>query len=272
MKLKKEYTYTSSKQIWRLIPTDTGKLIIEDRDLKNKEVFFSCLKIESGKTIFKNLQLEDKFWTGIETVYNDIIYFHKFQKPDMPIHKGIVAFDINLKKVLWRTDDYNYLFVTDSRIFVYKNKFEGKDFFTLDYKTGAELENLGDDYEKINRLKEETESSNEFEQYILPEQFNSSANDRISNVINELKIDKVITGKINFIKLDGILLTSCHEVLPSGSLRNIFRVIEVDSKKVILEEILDKDTKLFIPESFFIVDKLLFLLKEKAKFTVYTIK
>jgi Domain of unknown function (DUF4905) len=271
MKLKKIYSYTNNRQIWRLIPVDSDWLIIEDRDTKTKEVFFNCLKIESGKVIFKNFQFEDKFWVGIEAVHNDIIYFHKFLKPDMPIHKGIIAFDINLKKIIWRTEDYNFLFINDDKIFVYKNKFEGKDFFTLNYQTGIKLEDFAEDHEKINKLKEENESLNKFEGYIFSNQFDPSKNKQLTDIVNELKVDKVIAGKIDFIEFDDTFLINFHEVLSDGNLRNIFRVVEVDSKKVILEEILDKDTKLFVPESFFIKNNLLFLIKEKVRLIVYTI-
>ena len=98
MDIKRIYSFSNNRQIWRLIPTATEKLIIEERDTENKEVFFNCLEISSGVKIFSELQLEEKFWVGIEAVNNDIIYFHKFVKPDMPRHQGIIAFDIEIKK------------------------------------------------------------------------------------------------------------------------------------------------------------------------------
>jgi hypothetical protein len=95
MKLKKNYRFDNKRQIWRIIPTKEGKLIIEERELENKQAYFHCLSLDSGKNILSNFQLDDKFWVGIEAVQDDIIYFHKFAKPDMPKHRGIFAFNLS---------------------------------------------------------------------------------------------------------------------------------------------------------------------------------
>ncbi len=92
--IKKNYSFSNKREIWRLIPSQSGYLVIEERNMKSKEVFFNCLKLDDGKIYFKNFQLDEKFWIGIEAVSKNIIFFHKFRKPDMPGHKGIYAFDI----------------------------------------------------------------------------------------------------------------------------------------------------------------------------------
>ncbi len=269
-KIKKKYSYTNNRQIWRLIPTDSEKIIIEDRDKDKKEVFFNCLNIYTGEKYFNNLQLQDKFWTGIETVYKDIIFFHNFLKPGLPIHNGIIAFDIKSKKIIWKAEDYNYLFVKDDKIYVYKSKFEGKEFSSLDYKTGNKLEDLESDAKSINILREEELNKKNFEGYLFPKQISSYSEYLFIDIINELKIKKTITDEINYIEINNLLFFNFHEILPNGNFRNIIRIIEIDSKKVILEEILDKETKLLIPESFFIIKDLVFLLKEKIKLIVYS--
>ena len=268
--IKRDYSFTNGRQIWRLLLTDLNKIIIEDRDKISKEVFFNCLDINSGKVIFKNFQLEDKFWVGIETVYKDIIYFHKFLKPDMPVHTGIIAYDINSSKILWKTDEYNFLFIKDEKVYAFKNKFEGRDFLTFNYKNGNKLESLGADSTKVNFIREKELIKNNFNDYLFPEPVNLSENSLSTDIIKELKIEKVITGVINFITLNNLLMINFHEVLSNGNLRNTFRIIEIGSKKVILEEVLDKETKLLIPESFFIKNNQVFLIKEKVKLIVYS--
>ena len=42
MKLKKTFSFTDKNQIWRLLISETDKLLIETRDLEKKEVFFHC--------------------------------------------------------------------------------------------------------------------------------------------------------------------------------------------------------------------------------------
>ena len=269
-KVKKKYSFTNNRQIWRLIPTDSDKIIIEDRDITKKEVFFNCLDINTGETFFKSLQLQDKFWTGIETVYEDVIFFHKFLKPGLPIHSGIIAFDIKLKKIIWRTDDYNYLFIKDNKVYVYKSKFEGKEFFSLDHRTGEKLEELGNDAKSMNIFREEESDNRILEGYFFPKPVDFTSDNSSIDIINELKTSKTVTGEINYIQLSNMLFFNFHEVLPNGNFRNIIRIIEIGSKKVILEEILDKETELLIPESFFIFKRQVFLIKEKIKLIVYS--
>jgi hypothetical protein len=127
MKIKKLYEFTHKRQLWRILPTNTGKLLIEERDTQLKEAYFNCLEIDKGKKIFENIQLEEKFWIGIESVYRDIIFFHKYLKPDMPAHKGIIAFDINSASILWENMDYNFLFAAITRSIAIKH-FEEKIF------------------------------------------------------------------------------------------------------------------------------------------------
>ena len=269
-KIKKEFSFTTDRQIWRLIPTNTNKLIVEDRDKNTKEAFFNCLDICNSKIIFKNFQIEDNFWIGIETVYNDIIFFHKYLKPDMPMHSGLIAYDINSKKVIWKNDEYNFLFINDSKVYTFKNKFEGREYVVLDFKTGDILEKHEDDSEKINILREYELSKNNFKEYLFPQTVDLSGSYSFIDILNELRIEKVITGKIDFIEHKDLLFISFHEILSNGKLKNIFRAVEISSKKIILEEILDNETKLFIPESFFVRNNLVFLIKEKVKLIIYS--
>ncbi len=270
-KIKKKFSFTNDRQIWRLIPTDTNKLVVEERDTNTKEAFFNCLDISKGKIIFKNFQIEDKFWVGIETIHNDIIYFHKFLKPDMPIHSGIIAYDINSKEIIWKTDEYNFLFIKNDKVYAFKNKFEGREFLSLDYKTGDIIESYGNDSKKINILREEELSKNNFKGYLFPQPVDLSNSYSFIDIINELRTERVITGKIDFVEYENLLFINFHEVLSNGKLRNIFRAIEINSKKIILEEILDMETKLFIPESFFVRNNMVFLIKEKVKLIIYSL-
>ncbi len=274
MKIKKKYSFTNKRQIWRLLPTTTGKLIIEDRDTQNKEVFFNCLDINSGKKIFVNLQLEEKFWIGIETIVDDIIIFHKFAKPDMPGHSSIIAFDITTQKIIWQNNDTTFIFVHEQKVFVYKQRFEGRLYFSLDLNNGEVVEELGNDSNKINLLQGKSISSNKnYEGYNFPEVFNPNANSpQATEFINQFKIENVITGNMDAVELPGLLLFNCHSVKTDGQLKNVFYSVDIKRKKIIFEDVLDESTSVFIPDAFFIKDDLIFLLIEKVKLLVCSIQ
>ena len=111
MKLKKSYRFDNKRQIWRIIPTNNGKLIIEERETEKKLAYFHCLELDSGKKILSNFQLDDTFWVGVEAVQDNIIFFHKFAKPDMPKHRGIFAYDFMKKEFLWTNPELIFLFL-----------------------------------------------------------------------------------------------------------------------------------------------------------------
>ncbi len=274
MKIKKLYYYANKKQIWRLLPTQTGKLVIEERDPETKEVFFTCLDIKTGKKIFENFQLEEKFWVGIEEIYKDIIYFHKFRKPDMPGHLGIIAFDIKTKSILWETDEYIFLFIHKDELYCYKDKFEGRNFYKIDYQTGKLIADLGEDVSEINSLREKNLSEKNLNSFHFTKQFNPDSENEevVKDHLTNIRSANLVSGKIDYINHSGLLFYSFHEILQSGGeMKNVFRAVDIESGKVIFEEELNSGIKVFVPDSFFIIDNLLFLLKEKTGFITCSI-
>ncbi len=272
-KLKKAYSFSNRKQIWRLLVTDTDKLIIETRDLKSKEVSFSCLEVLSGKKVFKNFQLEEKIWLGIEEIYKNIICFHKYAKPDMPGHKGIIAFDIGSKKVIWSTEEYLFLFAHEDKIYTYKELFEGRRFFTLNYKTGELIDDLGENYEQVNELRNEVKLKKDYSYYLFPENLfqqdntNTQTGDIIFNFINK---DDVL-GNIEYILNSSLLLFNYHKKNKEGNYSNLFFAIDIDSQKEITKFVLNSMVNSPVPDSFFIYKNMLILLKEKTELIVFQI-
>ncbi len=274
MKIKKEYTYSNKRQIWRLLPTSTEKLIIEDRDIQSKEVFFNCVDINSGKKIFLNFQLDEKFWIGIEAISEDIIIFHKFAKPDMPGHSSIIAFDIFSKKILWQNDDLVFLFISDKKLYAYKQKFEGRTFFSLNISDGKIVDEFVNNSDEINSSREKNfEAENKFTNYYFPETFDPNTySNEAAEFINEFKIENVVTGKIDCVELKKVFLFNCHSVLMDGKLQNMFYAVDIEMKKIIFKEILDRETPVFIPDSFFVKDNLIFMIIDKLKLLVCKIE
>jgi len=273
MKLKKKYVHSNKRQIFRLLPTNTGKLIIEERETEKKQAYFNCLKIDSGKKIFKDFQLDEKFWVGIEAVHSDFIFFHKFTKPDMPQHIGIIAFDINEKKIIWQDDYRTFLFIMDEKVYAYQQLFEDRKYFSLGLRTGKVIEELGIDSDSINVIREDVITSEDFSGYVFPQQYLSSAilTDPAKKFLDSLREIHLIKGSIEYAVKDRLLFFNFHVINPDNSLKNIFKAVDLSKGKFILEVTLNSQTNAFAPDSFFIKDDLLFLLIERTKVGVYEI-
>jgi hypothetical protein len=273
MKLKKKYRFDNKRQIWRIIPTNSGKLVIEEREPEQKQVYFHCIELTSGKKILQDFQLDDKFWVGIESVKDDYIYFHKFTKPDMPKHKGIFAFDIKTKKIFWENSNLTFQFMFRDKMYAYVEEFGGKKFFALNLQNGTVEDELGDNPQLINELRDQSIADNNPAGYLFPEVFepDSLIENNTFDLISSLKNDFMISGKIEYLLKNGLLMMSFHTVNEKGKLNNIFKAVDLSGRKYILEEVLNKDTSLFYTDSFFVKDDFLFLLFGKTRLEVYKI-
>lgn len=274
MKLKKLYKHDNGKQIWRILPTSEKKLVIEERNIETKEVFFSCLEINSGKNIFKEFQLEEKNWAGIESVYNNIIFFHTYGKPDMPAHKNIIAFDILSQTIIWQNDNYVFSFVNEDKVYCYQQKFETRVFYALDYLTGNVVEEFGNDVSAMNQIRVKIDEEFENQNYLFPEYFmrDTIPVEDYQKYLEQVLAENVVKGDLSFLLSKNLLFYNYHEVNKSNTFDNIFVAVDLRNGKILLKETLDKNLVNLMPESFFVKDDLLFLIVDKTKLFVYQIE
>lgn len=274
MEVKKQYSFTNNRQLWRILLSESNKLIVEDRDTEKKQAFFSCLEAPTGSEIFRNFQLEEKFWVGIEAIYKDIIYFHKYAKPDMPGHKEIIAFDIMEQKILWHSDNLSFMFVHDGLVYAFRQKFEGWEFFSLDYKTGETAEELGGDAQRVNAIRDSIDEMEKYRGYLFPETFHEDKIEdiEIKQIIKQIIEGRDLAGSVEYIKYDGLLLFTFYARVFEQSLVNRFLCADVATGKVIFEDVLNANANAFVPDSFFMKDNLVFLLKEKRELVVCSVE
>ena len=265
--------FSDTHQIWRIKVTDTDKLFIETRDTENMKAFYHCFEIPNGKRIFSGHQMGEIFWLGIEAIKNDVVYFHRFAKPDMPGHKGIFAFDINTQQILWEDEKFAFLFLKDNLIYAYQEGFEGRYFYTLDSGTGNVVEELGQIPSEINILRDKAEREIDYRHYTFPEKFYDSSGNLIVDKIINNEIDKIeITGNVEFVFVDNLLVFNYHEVVGKRIFSNKIKAIELSTEKEIFSETLNKSANAFAPDSFFIYKNMIILLKEKKEVFVFEIK
>lgn len=261
MKIKKLYKYNRGRQIFRLIPTDTDKLIIEERDREAKEAFFSCIDILTGKKIFTDLQFEEKFWIGIKEVYKDVIFFHRFERPDLPNHKGVIAFDINSQSILW-VNQNNLILISDNKVLLSVNEYGINKEYFVNYRTGEIETDI-----KQNLISDTQSFANyTYSNKIPKQQFEENSHPNFKKKIERF----VIKDDINFAQKNGFEFFSFHKVNNKGKFDNVFYAVSKEGK-IILEETLNKNIDKIEPEAFFIKDNLLFLLFGQSGFGVYKI-
>lgn len=271
MNFAKHIEYKPNKQIWRILVTDDENVVIEKRDTSDKQVYFDCFSLDSNKQLFSNLQLDEKFWIGIEKIYKGVIYFHLFAKPDMPGHKEIIAYDIASDKILWRNEDYSYLFLYNDRVYVFKQLFEGRHFYTLDYKTGELVDDLNSDTDKVNSDYDKSRQEEDYSAYTFPEKIDSK-DDKTRSILADLKSTLAIVGDVEYNIYKQVLMLSYHTKQDDGNMTNHFLAIDMETGKEVLNKVLYTDTDSFMTDSFFVYRDFLFLLKGKDEIVIYNIE
>ena len=268
MKLKKYFKYSSNAQLWRLLISNHHLLLIESRDTKTKEVFFSVCNLENSDLLLKNITMPEKIWIGVEAVYNDFIFFHKFVKPDLPMHKGIIAFSISQNRVLWENLDFTFLLVSQNKLVVQTSGFEETNYYSVDINTGVMIEKLTLSFDEIdNKHKTFTELYN-YQLYNYPQQYQLGTIEVIEKLLLKYKKKGTLKFNVEYLELYDFYFGNFHIDI-NGIIKNIFFAIDIKTNKVKLELTINSNINAFVPESFFIYKNLLILLVEKKGLIVY---
>ncbi len=270
MKITKRYGFNDGRNVWRILITDTDKIVLETRETESKEVFYNCLDFHTGEIIFKEMQLDEKYWIGIETIKNDVIFFHKFASPDMPGHKQLIAYSINEQKTLWQSDEYVFLFYYKDKIYGYLDIFEGRKFYTVNPETGEFIEDLGTDAQSINALRELAREEEDYSDYRFTYKLYES--EEAESIVGKRVPLSEIAGDAEFIDFHGHLFFNYHRKLSDGKkLRNEFAVVDKSTGNTVFELTLNKEANHYAPDSFFIYKNKLITVIEKNDFVVFDI-
>jgi hypothetical protein len=268
MKLKKSFSFSDKKQIWRLLISDSDKILIETRDTENKTVFFHYTDLKSGKIVFKDLQLEEKYWIGVEKIYDEKIIFHQYQKPNMPEHKKIIVYDIYQNKILWQNDDLLFLSIIGNKIYAYKKKFEGRDFYILDFLTGEIIKEIVNAEKEISEIIQNI-NMEDFSNYSYPNTYSNGDDRNISDIIKNETKNKGNVNNIDTLLYNDLLMINYHIKKENNLLDNVFAVYNIDKKKKLVSEYLNKNLNSFSPDSFFCYKNNLMILKNKTELDCY---
>lgn len=271
MEIKKRYGFNDGKNIWRILITDTDKIVLETRETESKEVFYNCLDFNSGEIIFEGMQLDEKYWIGIETIKNDVIFFHKFASPDMPGHKQLIAYSINERKVIWESDEYVFLFYYKDKIYGYRDVFEGRKFYSVNPQTGEFIEDLGADAQSVNALRELAREEEDYSDYLFT--YKAYESPEAESIIYKHVSPDAVSGEPEFIDYGEYLLFNFHEKLPeSKKLKNEFKAVEKSSGEEVFSLTLNAEANHYAPDSFFIYKNKLITVIEKNDFAVFDLE
>lgn len=271
-KIKPEWEFNPGALIWRIFCTSTNRIIGEARDKAKKSASFFCLDAHSGRTLWKNLTLDESWWIGIEAVQRDVLILHEFARPDMPQHKGLLAVDGESGKLLWKNAAFSYWFSDENIVYGQKNEFEKRAGCALDLRTGTVLSEYADNLEPLLALERSSRENGVRQTALFPEPFDPDGIDpAVADTMVTLMERKTRIQSMEFLLHRGLLLVDFYETIPaaheSPALTNILEIIDSKSGRVLHREAITIGAGAPAPDAFFVKDNYLYFIKNQTTLT-----
>ena len=191
---KKTFVLFSGKPeelIWKIKLDDSANTLAWESRTLDKKVSFYAYNFLSQTYLLQNFKFEEDWLLGLDFVNNGIAYFHGFENEFSPVHKGIIALDLNENKILWQNFSVSVQQFTNKGIIVFDAKISPKVFQLLDFKTGHFISKL--------QLEDLYQTQNIYNQIILPEFLEAKEiwDSKHQLIYNDLKIISIYKNEAN---------------------------------------------------------------------------
>lgn len=270
-KLKPEWIFNQNGNLWKFMFGGKDFIAGETRDLEKRILYLFSIRIKDCKKfLFNYLFEEGNYWISLEGATSSIIYLNRFEKPELPYHKNIIAIDILTGKKLWENEEYQYFFSTDERLFGIRQKFQGTEISEIDIKNGETIRIFSEEeYPSLLDLKRKSDNDlyNEHNDYPRSlKQFPTDGN--LHNIITSEVI--ICEGEIEYLIKNNYLMFNYYKELnlnindiTKKLYKNIFCVYDIPSGNKIYTDILNRQSGYNVPDNFFIRDEYVYYLREK---------
>lgn len=264
-----EWTYSAQGTIWRILFSDTGRIVGECRDEEAKHASFFCVEEETGRVLWQGIGLAEQWWIGIEAIHQQFVFLHEYLKPDLPAHQRIRALDVESGALRWKNDDLSYWFSYRDRVYAYQDTFEKRVAYALDLENGEILETYEDRFEELNSLQSLVDAEQQEEGFRFPEIYKvSDAAPEIEKLVTKETRNGSIEGHIEIIRERDLLLMNYHvprrnSTLDVPMLENHFAVYDMSEGARIFSEVLLSTARAPTPDSFFVKRQTAYFIKDQ---------
>ena len=128
--------------IWRMKLDDTTQMMAWECRDKEKKVSFYAYDFKNEKSILKNHRFEEDWLLGLEGIDDGMMFLHGYENESSPVHKGVLAFDLAQKKMVWQNFSISIQELTADGLMVFDPKIFPRKFQWLDLKTGTSISKI----------------------------------------------------------------------------------------------------------------------------------
>lgn len=256
--LKPSWQFSAQNILWRVMFSENGLILGEDRDTEKKMVTFFCIGAKNGKPLWTNKTFGDQWWIGLDGVTSDRLYLHRFRKPDMPEHKSIIAVELRTGNLIWQNSECTFLALHPPFVFGYKDLFERRVYYKIEGSTGETIEEL-------QTIPAGIEPNMQYEKtdFLFPNSLTENE-EQLWNIVHTVKE----FASAEFIDIGRLWIINLYtrHADPNNGLKNSLIIIDSTTKKKVYSDVLNEFTQYAVPDSFFLDKNTLYYIKERKTF------
>jgi hypothetical protein len=247
IKLKQAFDEKFSGLIWRMqIQEETGSIAIESRNIDTKKVLFSVLNYETGKIFFKEKAFAEPMNANLAYLSEDTLLLKLNEHMESPESSGLISIELKSAKILWEKYNVSIQQVTNYGIQIFDTKISPRRFSWINHLN-------------TSTLSEPSQISLNSNSIIFPEINNEYS---FPNFIEHGSIE----GGVADLNIDGLRIICFHEKI-EGKLQQ--KLLIYQNNKILHEDILISNIQKLQPESFFMIEKQLFYIRNKDEIVSY---
>lgn len=239
---------TFKGHVWRLqIDSFNNLLAVEIRNEEDKQTSFSTISLQTGEQHITELTLPERWFTGIENVWQGVLLLHYYKHESSPEHQAIIAVDAQTGKELWANYRIAFDHISAEGVVVYHTAVQPKKLHLVDIKNGQLLENF---------LSEKDKPLNTA--IVIPDML-------CVEEIQNLELPLIPYGNmVHYLSYNKYIIVSLH-ALKNGGLQQHLYVF--DDTGILYHDLLNSNIQKLQPEAFVVHKNVLICVKERVGIT-----
>ncbi|MFA6083921.1 MAG: DUF4905 domain-containing protein [Mucilaginibacter sp.] len=235
--------------IWRLeIDELTDTMVVEVRNEQDKQTTFTSISLQTGNVNFTDYKTPERWLTGIEAIYNNIILLHHYKHESGPEHKAVIAIDATTAVDIWSNYSIAFDHLSINGPAVYNTSIQTKKLLLVDIKTGEIKQPYNADLDKplVNSI-------------VIPSI--TTADQMIPGILPAETYGNIV----HYLNHNKYRIVSLH-TLKNGVLQQ--HLFIMDGFDIVYQDLLNTDIQKLQPEAFVLHKNALVYIKNKTEIKV----
>ena len=242
--------------VWNtIISAEKNILVAEVRNNARKQVSFSALECSTGKFLWRDVVFDEPWWVSLGASGGDIILFTIYLETNNPDKKGVFAYHLYDRKIVWWNNDFSLVSVSDREVVGVASKY-GTRTLTLNIESGDEIISSANPWGKKDEV-------------IRPQQYlDDNAYFATVKTFLGRKFNLWPVTALEYLELGSIIFISFY--IQEDELANYLFILS-DEGDLLMKEKLDERLKGIGLDTFFVLAGCVFFVKNKAELHSYKI-